>query len=348
MKLGALRCLAGAAALLLAGPVLTSAVPAAEPGFAPIEMTAKPIDAFWTGHPDGKFGALEFRGGIELVSSDHAFGSLSGLDFAADGETVYAVTDTGLWFTARLVEEGGRLTGVEAARLAPILDRGGKPLHGKHLGDAEGLRLTTRGGREAALVSFEQVNDLRLFVPAPDLALAKPREVKLPPTLRGLSPNKGLESVAVAPVDGPLAGSAVLIAERSLDASSNNRAWVIEGPRAGAFSVLRTKDFDVTDADFLPDGDLLILERKFNLTDGLAMRIRRIAVADIKPGATVDGETLIEADMDYQIDNMEGLAVRHGADGETTILLVSDDNQSFLQRTLVLEFALSPDVPTAR
>ena len=39
------------------------------------------------------------------------------------------------------------------------------------------------------------------------------------------------------------------------------------------------------------------------------MRIRSVPLAAIKPGALVDGPELIEADLGYQIDNMEGLSV---------------------------------------
>ena len=58
------------------------------------------------------------------------------------------------------------------------------------------------------------------------------------------------------------------------------------------------------------------------------MRIRRIPLALIKPGALVDGKMLIDADLAYQIDNMEGIAVHRNAHGETIITLVSDDNFS--------------------
>ncbi len=70
------------------------------------------------------------------------------------------------------------------------------------------------------------------------------------------------------------------------------------------------------------------------------MRIRRIPLASIKPGALVDGKPLIVADLGYQIDNMEGIAVHRNADGETILTLVSDDNFSVLQRNLLLQFAL--------
>jgi hypothetical protein len=70
------------------------------------------------------------------------------------------------------------------------------------------------------------------------------------------------------------------------------------------------------------------------------MRLRRIAAATLKPGALVDGEVLIEAGLSAHIDNMEGLDVWRREDGTTILSLISDDNQSFLQRTLYLEFAL--------
>jgi hypothetical protein len=70
------------------------------------------------------------------------------------------------------------------------------------------------------------------------------------------------------------------------------------------------------------------------------MRIRKIALADIKPDAVVDGPVLMEADMRYQIDNMEGLAVHRTAAGETVLTMISDDNFSPLQRTVLLQFTL--------
>jgi hypothetical protein len=52
---------------------------------------------------------------------------------------------------------------------------------------------------------------------------------------------------------------------------------------------------------------------------------------------------LIEADGSFQIDNMEGLSVHRNAAGEIILTLVSDDNYSRLQRTLLLQFALTGD-----
>jgi hypothetical protein len=108
----------------------------------------------------------------------------------------------------------------------------------------------------------------------------------------------------------------------------------------GDFSVKRTDDYDISDAALLPGGDLLILERRYSILRGVAIRIRRIALASIKPEALVDGPVMLEADMGYQIDNMEGLSVHIGAGGTTVLTLISDDNFSPLQRTLLLQFAI--------
>ncbi len=109
----------------------------------------------------------------------------------------------------------------------------------------------------------------------------------------------------------------------------------------GSFAVKRSADYDISDAALLPGGDLLVLERKFGWSSGLAIRLRRIALADIKAGALVDGAVLIEADLGYEIDNMEGLSVHRIAGGGTVLTLISDDNFSIIQRTLLLQFALA-------
>jgi hypothetical protein len=73
---------------------------------------------------------------------------------------------------------------------------------------------------------------------------------------------------------------------------------------------------------------------------GVKMRLRRLDGAGIVGGGLADGPVLMEADMSYQIDNMEGLDVWRRGDGALMVSLVSDDNNSILQRNLYLEFIL--------
>ncbi|TIU05107.1 MAG: hypothetical protein E5W40_21725, partial [Mesorhizobium sp.] len=63
----------------------------------------------------------------------------------------------------------------------------------------------------------------------------------------------------------------------------------------------------------------------------------------VEKGAVADGPVLMEADMAYQIDNMEGLDVWTRDDGALMVSLISDDNHSMLQRNLYLEFVLHED-----
>ena len=54
----------------------------------------------------------------------------------------------------------------------------------------------------------------------------------------------------------------------------------------------------------------------------------------------VDGRSMFEADLGYQIDNMEAIAVHRTPGGETIVTMVSDDNFSIIQRNLLLQFAI--------
>jgi hypothetical protein len=138
----------------------------------------------------------------------------------------------------------------------------------------------------------------------------------------------------------PLAGTLIAISERGLDKAGNTIGFLIGGASPGNFAVRRSSNFDITDAALLPGGDVLLLERRFSWSSGLAVRMRRVALGEIKPGAVVDGPILFDVDLGYEIDNMEGLSVHRSAGGETILTLISDDNFSALQRTLLLQFTL--------
>jgi hypothetical protein len=156
-----------------------------------------------------------------------------------------------------------------------------------------------------------------------------------------LPPNRGIEALVLVPKGLPLAGTLIAISERGLDKAGNISGFLIGGASPGHFAVRRSSNFDVTDAALLPGGDVVLLERRFSWSSGLAVRMRRIALGEIKPGAVVDGPVLFDVDLGYEIDNMEGLSVHRSAGGEVVLTLISDDNFSALQRTLLLQFALA-------
>src|SRR5216684_1562369 len=159
--------------------------------------------------------------------------------------------------------------------------------------------------------------------------------------LRSLPPNRGIEALVFVPKGLPLAGTLIAISERGLDKAGNIRGFLIGGASPGDFAVRRSSNYDVTDAALLPGGDVVLLERRFSWSSGLAVRMRRIPLGEIKPDAVVDGPVLFDVDLGYEIDNMEGLSVHRSAGGEVVLTLISDDNFSAVQRTLLLQFTLA-------
>ena len=139
--------------------------------------------------------------------------------------------------------------------------------------------------------------------------------------------NKSIECLEFVKT-GALARTLMAISERGLDENGNIKGFLIGGASPGEFSVKRIGDFDISDCAVAPTGDLLLLERSFSRLHGVGMRIRRVSLGDVKPGATVDGPALVETDMGYQIDNMEGLSVHRAEDGSLVLTLISDDNFS--------------------
>jgi hypothetical protein len=304
---------------------------------APITVHAKPITVFEPRDSSKtRFGALEFIGGLVLTSSDDAFGGISALHLEPDGSHLLALSDVGSWLRGRIVYDGGKPAGIADAEMGPILARDGKPFALRRRFDSESL--TERGGM--FYVGIEREQKIFRFDIRHHGLLARGRPIPVPPDFKTLEKNSSLECMAAAPRGSALSGNLIVVSEHSLDANGNHRSFLLNGNKFERFAVRRTGDFDVSDCTISPSGDLLLLERSFSLLRGLDMRIRRIPLASIKPGALVDGATLIKANLAEEIDNMEGIAAYRDARGETIITLISDDNFSPIQRTLLLQFKL--------
>jgi hypothetical protein len=303
-----------------------------------IEVRSKPIAAFEPRDPTRvRFGALTFRGGIELTSPYPQFGGISAIRVGADGSGFLAVSDKGRWLRGRIVYDGERPTGIADAEMAPVLGPDGKPLAARGWYDTESIAID--GG--TIWLGIERVNQIVRFDYGRFGLLARGQPIAIPPGISKLPNNKGLECLVFAGKASALAGTLIAISERGLDTDGNIKGFLIGGPGAGDFTVRRIGDFDVSDCAVTPAGDLLLLERSFSRLRGVGMRIRRVPLGEIKPGATIDGPELVTADMGYQIDNMEGLSVHRAENGDVVLTLISDDNFAFYQRTLLLQFTLA-------
>jgi hypothetical protein len=303
-----------------------------------IEVEASPIDWFSVNDRDRRrFGALTFRSGLVLRSQVPGFGGFSGLWRSPDGRRIVAMSDNAQWLSARVETSDGLLSGLSDAVLAPILGPDGVPLRRTRYYDTEGF--TISGG--VAYVSVERHHAILRFDWKGHGVKARGQMLPLPDAARHLPSNSGLEAVGVAPARSPLSGALVAIAEQARDGDdAPTLGFILTGPHAGAFEVARSDNFNVTDLGFLPDGELLLLERRFSLLGGLAARIRRIPAKAVRAGARIDGPVIFQTGGSDQVDNMEGMAL-HQERGETVVTLISDDNFRTFQRTLLLEFTLA-------
>ncbi|RUM97684.1 hypothetical protein EET67_11505 [Pseudaminobacter arsenicus] len=303
----------------------------------PIEVSSRQITQFHIGRDETRFGPLEFVGGLEMTSPGRNFGALSAMRFLSPGGNFIGVADTGFWFFGRLErDEDQRPTGIADFRMQQMIDEAGEPIFEKWLVDAEGLAI--RGG--IATVGFERNQRVAQFRIRPEAMKAPFRQLDFLVPAHELRMNRGFETIAYAPEGGRLGGALVVVSERSLDKNGDIFAAVLDGSQKGVFSVRRGDSFDITDGAFLPDGDLLLLERSFSMAQGVKMRLRRIEAATIGRGRLADGPVIMQADMNYQIDNMEALDIWRRSDGAVMVSLMSDDNHSILQRNLYLEFRL--------
>lgn len=301
-----------------------------------IPVTFAPLDSKRT-----RFGRLDWRGGFEVESKNADFGGLSGLVVDKKGARIIAVGDRGTWFSAEVTYKGAMVDGLSKAWLAPLTDRNGKPIARLDRRDAEAITIDGDSFSDGLLVGFERNPRVLRYGFDGRTPARKPSAVRIPKEMSRGPDNKELESVARLPASPPFDAGLMVISERHLDAQGNILGWIVGGPRAGRFSIRRIRDFSVTDIAVVPGtSDIITLERRFTPTTGVGMLLRLFKAENIRPGKTAEGQELFMANQLFSIDNMEGLAAHLAPNGEVRLTIVSDDNFSILQRTLLLQFAL--------
>lgn len=313
------------------GALLLAAPAAAEP----IAVTAAPVALDANDAMRDRVGPLRWLGGLELTAADRRFGGFSGLHVAADGTNLTAVTDDGHWLQARLrYASDGWLTGLADATLGPLHGPEGEHLTDKTRADAEALSALPDG---ALAVAFERRHRIWIY-PASEAPLARrPGALPPPPGLDSVDGNSGMEALAT------LADGSLFVALEGGKTAAQSPAYLWRGGAWSRLTYPHPVGFRPTGATRLPDGDLLILERSFNILDGVAIRLARIAARDLRPGAVLEGREVARLRWPLTLDNMEGIAARRDAAGRTLVYLISDDNFSATQRSLLLLFELLPE-----
>jgi hypothetical protein len=172
---------------------------------------------------------------------------------------------------------------------------------------------------------------------------ATPTPIPIGSWVDDLPGNSGLEALALLPRDTLLAFS-----ENTHDANDDIIGALEAYPMQvghggfGPVTLRASGPYAVTSAAPDGDGGVFILERRFSFLGGLGMQVRHVPANEIRAGARLEGVVIARlAAGDSNIDNMEGVAVRRGADGKTYLYVLSDDNFSALQKTVLMMFELA-------
>ncbi|WP_333672526.1 esterase-like activity of phytase family protein [Elioraea tepidiphila] len=310
---------------VVAGGLAALLAPAAEA--APIAVLARRLPLSETDEAPDRLGPLRFMGALDLRADHPDFGGFSGLVLDAD-LTLHAVSDRGAGLTARLVlDQAGAPAGLAEPRLFPLLGSRGRPLGRGAWGDAEALARLPDG---RFLIAFERQHRIMRHD-----GLDRPgRPVPAPPGLAAAPRNGGIEALTVL-ADGQV----LAIAERLAGSAPDTvAAWL--GPPDGRAWQRRDwhigEHFVPVGAAALPDGGVLVLERRFAWLSGFASRIMRLEAASLA-APVLTGVEIARLEPPLLADNFEGIAVAPAEEG-LHVVLISDDNFFALQRTLLLLF----------
>lgn len=280
-------------------------------------------------HPGPRrVGELIFLNAWELRSSNEDFGGFSALAALPSGRFV-GLSDAGTLIGFGLANDDR----TDRPFIAPIPDSQGPKVTYKDR-DSEGVAYDPSSGQ--FWVSYEAKHAIRRF----SRSFARSTGIVRPREMQGWPSNKGAESI-IRLTDGRF----IVIAE-SLESDNTHQALLFSGdPVEPGTSVARytfrpPAGYRVTDGVQLPDGRLMILNRRIGLPNGFSAKLALVETSSLAKDEMVVGKVVATLSAPLLIDNMEGISVNK--DGpNTAIWLISDDNFSVFQRTLLMKFRLS-------
>jgi cyclophilin family peptidyl-prolyl cis-trans isomerase len=276
-------------------------------------------------------GELIFRGGLEISPGEEEVGGISGLTWVQD--RLYAVSDDGHWLSIEPDEIDGQLIDLLAVERGQLLGERGKRLRGSDNVDAEAIERVALGGW---VVSFERNHRLLYYasLDGPGEPLSDPDLSAGLELVRGAEPNAGLETMAfnidVVLACGEWARGDEVNCIRS--ATGAPEKFALAAPPE-----LAEHQGAPTDASCQDDGTCYVLFRSYREGEG-----NRAAI--VKLAKDADPEVLAVFTPPFTIDNFEGLAVREQF-GKTFLYIVSDNNFSDDQRTLLMKFEIKTYEP---
>ncbi len=259
------------------------------------------------------------------------FAEASDLAYDANSSKLYMIGDEGMLyvFETKLSDKIDSLNPLYARHLS----RGnGEWLKGKH-GDSEGMDIDKNGD---LIISFEKIPRVINFDKNGTTKLSH----KLPQSLinidRYRSKNKALESVLLHSKYGIITAP-----ERPLKGykGRQKRIYSLDG-KTWDYITDNIPHNSITAIEELDDGNLLILERaKSGRLSPITITLRKLYL-DQKEGTNYKTEILamMKSRDGWSLDNFEGLTKV----GKNRFLMVSDDNGSIFQKSILVYFKVIP------
>ncbi|QAY77082.1 esterase-like activity of phytase family protein [Sphingosinicella sp. BN140058] len=309
-------------ALLLLGTFAPVRItpPDPPPAVSLIHFQPVPVEA---GRPDDlRVGKLLFLGGWNMESNDWRFGGISAMH--VDGGLVTAISDSG-WLIRFPVPVAA---GTQRARIEAVRKGSGAPVN-KAQRDVESLIINGR----TAWIGLERQNGVWRF------ALPEWRELggARPAAMRKWEENNGPEAMVRLPDgrfiifsegDGGITEALMFPSDPS-----------VPGARAIRMRYRPPAGYRITDATLLPDGRMLLLNRRISFVSGMKAKLAVAPVPPPRTGVLIAPQEIAAFAPPLTVDNMEAVSVTSEA-GRTIVWLASDDNYMPLQRSLLLKFAL--------
>lgn len=292
----------------------------------PIAIRATPVALDSDDLARRDVGRLEYLGGWALTSDEPAFGGLSGAVLVKGG--IVTVSDSGA--LARIGISGGRPDG--SGHILP-LPQGCGDVALKRDRDAEAI--TGEPGTNRVWISLERRNAIcRLN------GLRNSEIEAFPPEIADWPEAAGGEAL-LRTADGRflLWSESPLGPDHSYVLLRFDRDPAVPGAKVERMGWRAPQGFRPVEAAALPDGRILVLHRRFTLTGWFSSALTLVEPDRLVAGSIVEPTEIARFDGSLIRDNYEALAVsREG--GRTIVWIISDDNFHFLQRNLLLKFAL--------
>lgn len=277
-----------------------------------------------------QLGRLRYLGGWELKSGRTLFGGLSALAVRPDGQ-IWALSDGGVVF--QLPQPGAAQKVIIQARLLPI----NKPRKHWMPRPEDSESMAADADFRHIWVGYELLQLICRYEPS--LTVIGP--CRRPHQLAGWPDTESIESLARLP-DGRF----IAISEGGAGPAGGRDMLVFAGDplslatrRPSRMTYMPPTGYNPTDAVYIGNNKLLVLNRRATLYDGFTAVLKLVDLTGMRKGAVLNGPEIARFAPPVLADNFEGLALeRHGK--QRILWMVSDDNHLFFQRTLLLKFAL--------